>query len=76
MQKPNSPSYEDTGVDAARIAAIAARYKDEPDQLMRILLEIQSCCGNSIPFIIPAARLCLYLTSSKSPPSRQMTGGS
>ena len=34
------------------------------------------CCGNSIPFIIPAARLCLYLTSSKSPPSRQMTGGS
>ena len=36
-------------VDMSRVAAIAARYKDEPDQLMRILLEIQSCCGNSIP---------------------------
>ena len=38
-----------TSADMSRIAAIAARYKDEPDQLMRILLEIQSCCGNSIP---------------------------
>ncbi|MBR5382683.1 MAG: NAD(P)H-dependent oxidoreductase subunit E [Clostridia bacterium] len=38
-----------TSVDLSRIAAIAGRYKDEPDQLMRILLEIQSCCGNSIP---------------------------
>lgn len=36
-------------LDTARIAEIASRYKDDPDQLMRILLEIQTCCGNSIP---------------------------
>ena len=36
-------------VDMAQVAAIAARYKNEPDQLMRILLEIQSVCGNAVP---------------------------
>ena len=36
-------------LDEAKIAQIAARYKDEPDNLMSILLETQSVCGNSIP---------------------------
>ena len=36
-------------VDMSRVAAIAARHKSEPDQLMRILLEIQQECGNAIP---------------------------
>ena len=59
-------------IDPDRIAAIAARYKDEPDQLMRILLEIQTCCGNSIPREaatvissitgIPEARIWGYIT--------------
>ena len=38
-----------SAVDMSQVAAIAARYKNEPDQLMRILLEIQSVCGNAIP---------------------------
>ena len=59
-------------MDLAGIAQIAARYKDEPDQLMRILLEIQSHCGNSIPREaaveisrvtgIPEAKLYGYIT--------------
>lgn len=36
-------------VDLAQVAAIAARYKNEPDQLMRILFDVQKICGNSVP---------------------------
>lgn len=38
-----------SSVDLAQVAAIAARYKNEPDQLMRIVLDIQKICGNSVP---------------------------
>lgn len=36
-------------VDMAQVAAIAARYKNEPDQLMRILFDVQKVCGNHLP---------------------------
>ncbi|MBQ1252652.1 MAG: NAD(P)H-dependent oxidoreductase subunit E [Firmicutes bacterium] len=36
-------------VDMAQVAAIAARYKNEPDQLMRILFDVQKICGNCVP---------------------------
>ncbi len=35
--------------DLKKVAAIAMRYKSEPDQLMRIMLEIQKVCDNSVP---------------------------
>lgn len=35
--------------DMSRVVAIAARYKNEPDQLMRILFEVQAICGNCLP---------------------------
>ena len=35
--------------DMSRVAAIAARYKNEPDQLMRILFDVQAICGNCLP---------------------------
>lgn len=59
-------------VDTAQVAAIAARYKNEPDQLMRILLDVQKICGNHVPREaavivsdvtgIPEAQLCSYLS--------------
>lgn len=36
-------------VDLSQVAAIAARYKNEPDQLMRIMLDVQNICGNCVP---------------------------
>ena len=36
-------------VDSAQIAAIAGRYKNEPDQLMRILFDVQKIASNAIP---------------------------
>lgn len=36
-------------VDMSQIAAIAARYKNEPDQMMRILFDVQKICGNAVP---------------------------
>ena len=35
--------------DASQVAAIAARYKAEPDMLMRILFDVQKICGNAVP---------------------------
>ena len=38
-----------SSVDMTQVAAIAARYKDDPDQLMRILFDVQKVAGNAIP---------------------------
>lgn len=38
-----------SSADLSQVAAIAARYKNEPDQLMRILFDVQKICGNSVP---------------------------
>ncbi len=35
--------------DLEKVAQIAARYKEEPDQLMHIMLDVQKVCSNSIP---------------------------
>lgn len=38
-----------SSVDMSQVAAIAARYKNEPDQLMRILFDVQKLSANAIP---------------------------
>lgn len=38
-----------SSVDMTQVAAIAARYHNEPDQLMRILFDVQKVAGNAIP---------------------------
>lgn len=44
MQNQRSAS----SVDMTQVAAIAARYQNEPDQLMRILFDVQKLAANAI----------------------------
>ncbi len=44
QNQSNARSY-----DLEKVAKIASRYKEEPDQLMHIMLDIQKICDNSIP---------------------------
>lgn len=43
------PNQCGVSVDMSQVAAIAARYQNEPDQLMRILFDVQKIAGNAIP---------------------------
>lgn len=49
MKKPVDDGFAMTSRVEKRIEKLAMRYKNQPEQLMRILLEIQKTASNAIP---------------------------